>query len=83
MSKRMQELKREEIIVAKSESKVMNLSATVYASSSSAKDPIASKGPVKLIASGKMTTGEEEIQNPTQRRVLKEAARCIPWRVDG
>ena len=26
----------------------------------------------------------EEIQNPTQRRVLKRAtARCIPWRVDG
>ena len=53
MTKRMQELKGEERIVATSKPEAMNLSSTVSASSSSAKDPIASKGLVKLIASGK------------------------------
>ena len=72
MAKRMQELKREEIIVAKSESKVMNLSATVSASSSSAKDTIASKLAGNSLHQGNLTPGEEEIQNPTQRGVLKE-----------
>ena len=53
MAKRIQEQKGEERSVAKSKPTAMNLSSTVSASSSSAKDPIASKGPGKLIASGK------------------------------
>ena len=54
MAKRMQEQKEEEIIVAKSKSTAMNLSSTVPASSSSAKNPIfASRSPGKLIDSGK------------------------------
>ena len=64
MAKRMQEQKREEIIVAKSKSKVMNLSATFSASSSSAKDTIASKLPVKLIASGKLDARRRRNSKP-------------------
>ena len=52
MAKRMQEQKEEERIVAKSTSTAMNLSSTVPASSSSAQDPIASKSPGVLIATG-------------------------------
>ena len=43
----------QERIVTKSRPTGMNLSSTVSASSSSAKDPIASKSPEKLLASGK------------------------------
>ena len=53
MAKRMQGQKEEEIIVAKPKPTAMNLSSTVLASSSSAKDPIASKGLGKLRAPGK------------------------------
>ena len=53
MAKRIQEKKEEEIIVAKSRPTDMNLSETVPASSSSAKDLDASRGSAKLIASGK------------------------------
>ena len=45
MAKRMQEQKEEEQIVAKAKPTAKNLSSTVSASSSSAKDPIASKSP--------------------------------------
>ena len=53
MAKRMQEHKEEERIVARSKPTVMNLSSTVSASSSSGKDPIASKSPGILRVSGK------------------------------
>ena len=53
MAKRMQEQKGEERSVAKSKFTAMNLSSHVPTSSSSAKSPIASKGPGKLIAMGK------------------------------
>ena len=52
MAKRIQEQKGERI-AAKSKSTAVNLSSTVPASSSSAKDPDASRGPGKRIASGK------------------------------
>ena len=45
MAKRMQEQKEEERIVAKSKPTAMNLTSTVSTSSSSVKDPIASKSP--------------------------------------
>ena len=51
MAKRVQKQKEEEIIVAKSRFAAMSLSSTVPACSSSAKDPIASRGPGNLIAS--------------------------------
>ena len=50
----MHEQKEEEKIVAKSRPTAMNLSSTVPASSSSAKNPIASKGPGTLTATGKL-----------------------------
>ena len=53
MAKRVQEQKGEERTVAKSRPTAMILSSTVPASSSSAKNPIASKRPEKLTASGK------------------------------
>ena len=53
MAKRVQEQKEEERIVANSQSTAVNLSSTVPASSSSAQDPDASRGPGELIASGK------------------------------
>ena len=64
MAKRMQEQKEEEIIVAKTKPTAMNLSSTVLASSSSAKDPIASKGPGKLRASGKPDARERRNSKP-------------------
>ena len=54
MAKRMQEQKGEERIVAKSKSAAINLSSHVPTSSSSAKSPIASKGPGILIVTGKL-----------------------------
>ena len=53
MAKRMQEQKGEERIVSKSMPMAINLSSIVSASSSSAKDPIASTGPTNLTASWK------------------------------
>ena len=53
MAKRMQELKDEEKIVAKSRPSAMSLSSTVPASSLSAKNLITSSDPGKLIAAGK------------------------------
>ena len=50
MAKRMQEQKGEERSVAKSKSTAMNLSCHVPTRPSSAKSPIASKGPETLIA---------------------------------
>ena len=49
----MQEQNGEERIVTKSRPTDIKLSSTVPASSSSSKDPIASKSPEKLVASGK------------------------------
>ena len=71
MAKRMQEQKEEERTVAKSKPTVVNLSSTVSAISSSAKDPIASKSRGYSEFQGNLMQGKEEIQNPTQRRVLK------------
>ena len=53
MAKRVQEQKEEERVVVKSRPTAMNLSSTVPASSSSAKNLITSSDPVKLIAAGK------------------------------
>ena len=53
IAKRMQEQKGEERSVAKSKSTSMNQSSRAPTSSSSATSPIASKGPVTLIATGK------------------------------
>ena len=53
MAKRMQEQKGEERSVEKSKCTAMKLSSHVPTSSSSAKSPIASKGPGILIATGK------------------------------
>ena len=70
-------------IVAKSRLVVMNLASTVSTSSSSVNHPIASKGPGILKASaGKPNARQEGIQNPTQRRLQRKAARCTPWRVN-
>ena len=71
MAKRMQEQKEEERIVEKSKPTAMNLSSTVSASSSSAKDPIASKSTGFSEFQGNLMQVKEEIQKPTQRRVLK------------
>ena len=70
MLKRVQEQK-DERIVAKSRLAAMNLSSSVPASSSSAKNLITSSDPGKLTAAGNKQAGREEIRNPTQRRVLK------------
>ena len=74
MAKRIQEQKEEDRIMAKSKPMAMNLTSTVSTSSSSAKSPIASNSPGILKASAGKPDGSnnEEIQNPTQRRVLKE-----------
>ena len=72
MTKRMQEQKGDERIVAKSKSTAMNLSSHVPTSSSSANSPIASESPGAYSQlRGNLKAGWEEIQNPTQRRVFK------------
>ena len=72
MAKRMQAQEGEEKSVPKSKFTAMNLSTHVPTSSSSAKSPIASKSPGILIATEKPESRmRREIQNPTQRRVLK------------
>ena len=63
MAKRMQEQEAERI-VAKPKLMAMNLSSTVSASSSSAKDLIASKGLGKLVASGKPDARERRNSKP-------------------
>ena len=68
MAKRMREQKEEDKIVAKSTPMAMNLTSTVSTSSSSVNHP---RGYSKHLQ-GNLTRGQEEIQNPTQRRVLKE-----------
>ena len=60
MAKRMQEQKGEETSVAQSKSTAMNLSSFVLTISSSARSPIASKGPGILIATGKPVATKEE-----------------------
>ena len=73
MAKRVQEQKEEARVTAKSKSTTMNLTSTVSTSSSSVNHPTASKSPGIFKAStGKLTLEQEEIQNPTQRRVLLE-----------
>ena len=64
MAKRMQEQKEEERMVAKSKPTAMNMSSTVSASSSSAKDPIASKSPGILRVSGKPDARERRNAKP-------------------
>ena len=56
MAKRVQEQKEEERIVAESRPTAMNLSSTVPASSSSAKNPITSSDPEKLMTPGKLAS---------------------------
>ena len=69
MAKRMQEQKEEERIVAKS--LIYSVELVLSWSDSSAKNPIASKSPGELIATGKPESRMRRIQNLTQRRVLK------------
>ena len=60
----MQEQKEEKIIVEISKPMAMNLSSTVSASPSSAKDLIASKDPGELIASGKPDANKRRNPKP-------------------
>ena len=71
VAKRVQEQKEEEKIVTKSRLTAMNLSSTVPASTSSAKNLITSSDLEKLIAAGKQQAGREEIRDLTKRGVLK------------
>ena len=77
MAKRMQEQKDEERIVAKSRPSAMNLSSTVPASSSSAKNLIASSDPGILRASGKPESRVRRNSEPdaasSSQRELKDA----------
>ena len=62
------------LIVAKFRPTAMNLTSIVSTSSSSVNHPIASTSPgYSKHLQGNLTRGQEESQNPTQRRVLKEA----------
>ena len=65
MAKRMQVQDEENRIVAKSKT-TMNLVSLVSTSSQIVNHPVASD------LQGNMTRGQEEKENPTQRRVLKE-----------
>ena len=64
MAKRVQEQKEEERIVTKSGPTAMNLSSTVSASSSSAKNLITSSDPVKLMAAGKLASRTRRNSRP-------------------
>ena len=84
MAKRMQEQKEEDRIVAKSQPTAMNLTQLF--------DKFLIREPSDCVEKawgyskhlqGNLTQGQEEVQNPTQRRDLKMAERCIPWQVDG
>ena len=66
MAKRVQEQKDEERIVAKSRLAAMNLSSTVPASSSSAKNLITSSDLVKLIAAEKPAGRTRRISRPDE-----------------
>ena len=60
----------------------MNLSSHVPRCSSSAKSPIASKSPEKLIATGNLKAGWAEIRIPRSVEFSSATAGCIPWRMD-
>ena len=66
MAKRVQEQKEEERIVAKSTPTAMNLSLTVPARSSSAKNLSTSSDPGKLIAAGKPTSRTRRNSRPDE-----------------
>ena len=74
MAQRMQEQKGEERSVAKSKSTAMNLSSHVPTSSSSAKSPMASKGPRILTATGKP-------ESKMRRNSKSDAASTSPVRL--
>ena len=75
-AKRVQEQKEEEKAVAKSRPTVMNLSSTIPASSSSAKNLITSSDPEKLIAAGKPASrtrrNSRPYEAPTSQVKLKD-----------
>ena len=66
MANRVQEQKKEERIVAKSRPRAMNLSSSVPASSSSAKKPIISSNPEKLMAAGKTASRTRRNSKPDE-----------------
>ena len=66
MAKRVQEQKEEEKIVAKWKLTAMNLSSSVPASSSSAKNQIAWSDPVKLMAAGKLASRMRRNSKPDE-----------------
>ena len=66
MANRVQEQKKEERIVAKSRLTAMNLSLSVAASSSSAKNPITSSNPGKLMAAGKTASRTRRNSKPDE-----------------
>ena len=83
IAKRMQEQKGEEIIVAESRPTAMNLSSTVPASSSSAKNPITSSDPEKLMTPGKSASRTRRNSKLDESVEFSSAGeRCTPWRVD-
>ena len=75
-AKRVQEQKEEERTVAKSRPTVVNLSSTIQASSSSAKNLITSSDPEKLIAAGKPASrtrrNSRPYEAPSSQVKLKE-----------
>ena len=66
MANRVQEQKKEERIVAKSRPTAMNLSSSVPASSSSAKNPITSSNPGKLMAAGRTASRTRRNSKPDE-----------------
>ena len=66
MANRVQEQKKEERIGAKSRLTAMNLSSSVPASSSSAKNPITSSNPGKLMAAGKTASRTRRNSKPDE-----------------
>ena len=76
--------REKKIIVAKSKTTAMNLSSHVPTSSSSAKSPIASENP-GILHTYRETWKTEDKKFKIRRSVEfpSEAARCIPWPVDG
>ena len=82
MAKRVQEQK-EERIAAKSRPTALNLFSTVLASSSSAKDPIASKSLGNSQLQGNLKAGEKKFKTRRSVEFSSEAERCIHCGVDG
>ena len=70
MVKRMEEQKEEDKIVTTSKWTAMNLTSTVSTSSSSV--CVDKPGDTKSIFRETWREGKKKLQNPTQRRVLKE-----------